>query len=1053
MTEMNEAAIPAELRNAIAVVGMAGRFPSAPTIEHFWENLCSGAELITFFSDEELVRGGVAPALLQRPDYVRAKAVLDAIDSFDAELFGISPREAALMDPQHRLFLECAWEALEDAARDPWTHPGRIGIFASAGKNTYLLFNLLAQEDWSVSDEVFQLLIGNEKDYLATRVSHLLNLTGPSMTVQTACSSSLVAVHLACQSLLMGECDVALAGGVSVDVPREAGYLYRSGGILSPDGHCRPYDLHAAGTVFGHGMGIVVLRRAEDAWRDGDHVRALIRGSAVNNDGARRVGFTAPSIEGQAAVIAEALAVAEVSPGDIGYVEGHGTATHVGDAVEIGALQRVFRAGHRGRPASVLGSMKSNAGHLGAAAGIGGFIKAVLAVQRGVIPPTLHFTEPHPLLDTAGNPFRVNRELETWEHAGAPRRAAVSSFGQGGTNAHVIVEEPPSRPERPGAGSWQVLPLSARTPGALEALRRGIDAVLDRPRFRLEDIAYSLQVGRRALPYRGAILARMTPDGLCVRGAGSPGDRQAGDEPDAGARELANRWIGGERIDWSAWSATGSASRVPLPTYPFERKRYWIEPVAPHRLATVAPEPVAHESIEAAVAHVFQSVLGLEHVGVHDDFFALGGHSLLEPEIRSRLAALGYPLSQGVLWEHPTAGGLAELIRHPGRGDRDREAVILGALSLDDEIHNRGVRIEQESPPGNVLLTGVTGLLGAHLLCRLLETTEATIHCLLRADSVESAVERIRRTLATYALDGEQFANRIVAIPADLSRHRLGLAPSVFDRLADAVDVIYHAGANVNFVQPYSVLKTTNVNGVHEVLRLTARSRVKPLHYVSSVAVFESDSFASIDHVLEDEDIGRSAGFHNGYDLSKLAAERLVTIARGRGLSVSLYRLSNIAGHSRTGIILPQHIFACLVKGCVQLQAAPGEDDVVNVLPVDTAAAALVDLSLKPESLGMNFHVVNPVQTRIRALIEWLRERGFRIDAVPYEEWRQRLHAAPLDNAFKPFLGLLDQGRLFTNRSYDAANVRRFSVELDHTAIDELLLDRYLDYWKRTGFL
>jgi thioester reductase-like protein len=968
------------------------------------------------------------------------------------------------MDPQHRLFLECAWEALENAGREPWTHPGRIGIFGSAGKNTYLLFNLLAQQDWAGSDEVFQLLIGNEKDYLTTRVSHQLNLTGPSVTVQSACSSSLVAVHLACQSLLLGECDVALAGGVSVDVPREAGYVHHPGGILSPDGHCRPYDVRGEGTVFGHGLGIVVLRRVTDALADGDSVRAILRGSAVNNDGARRVGFTAPGIEGQAAVIAEALAMAELSPEAIGYVEGHGTATHVGDAVEIGALQRAFGVRNGDRRPCILGSLKSNAGHMGVAAGIGSLIKAVLAVETGVIPPTLHFTEPHPLLDVARSPFSVNRELQEWNDAGSPRRAGVSSFGQGGTNAHVIVEQPPAVPPRQGTGAWQVLPISARTPDALKALRLSIEAELDRSRYRAEDIAFTLQVGRRPLEYRDAILARTPPDGLSVRWQPDR-DPTTGDVPGSDVRQVAAAWTSGAIVEWTSgamvdWKRpSGPVFRVPLPTYPFERHRHWIDPVAPQTPAaapgpppTANRQPPTEDSIEAVIARVFADVLGLPHVGIHDDFFALGGHSLLEPGIRRRLETVGHPVPQGVLWEHPTASALAGFAReHHTKGDH--EAAVIAGLRLDEEIRNPGPPIEWHPPAHDVLLTGVTGLLGAHLLQELLQTTTATIHCLLRADSVEQALERIRRTLATYALDTGELSRRIVAIPADLRRHHAGLTAADFDRLADGVDLIYHAAASVNFVQPYSVLKTTNVDGVQEVLRLAARSRVKPLHYVSSVAVFESDSCASMDRVGEDEDLDRSSGFHNGYDMSKWAAERLVALARDRNLPVSVYRFSNLAGHRRTGIILPQHIFACLVKGCIQLQSAPSEDDVVNILPVDLAARSLVELSLTPAAAGMNFHVVNPVQTRIRMLVEWLRARGFRIDTVPYHDWRQRLHAAPLDNAFKPFVGLLDQGRLFTNRSYDATNVRRFSTSLEHAAVDEALLDRYLDYWKRTGYL
>lgn len=1018
------------MTNAIAVIGMSGRFPSAPSIERLWEQLCNGVELTTFFDADVLAKAGVPRSVLERSDYVRAKPVLDDIEGFDAELFRISPREAALTDPQHRLFLECAWEALEDAGHDPWSHPGRIGIFASAGKNTYLLFHLLSQQDWTMSDEVFQLLIGNEKDYLTTRVSHQLNLTGPSMSVQTACSSSLVAVHLACQSLLLGECDIALAGGVSVDVPREAGYVYRPGGILSPDGRCRSFDAAGAGTLFGHGLGIVVLRRASDALADGDSIRALVRGSAVNNDGANRAGFTAPSIEGQASVIAEALAVAEIAPDAIGFVEGHGTATHVGDAVEIEALRRVFR--DRQSPV-ILGALKSNAGHMNAAAGIGSFIKAVLAVERGVIPPTLHFTTPHPLLQQHANVLTVNRERMTW-NSNAPRLAGVSSFGQGGTNAHVIVEQPPAVPPRETDGAWHLLPLSARTPAALASLRERIERAVHGSRLRAEDVAYTLQVGRRPLATRGALFMRgtvITEDATYV---------------DEELRNIAAKWIGGATIDWPR----GTASRISLPTYPFEHKRHWIDASPQSVPERVTQESKPADSVEETIARVFGELLGIDVIGSDDDFFLLGGHSLLEPGLRSRLDALGFDVSQGVLWENPTPAALARHIRSNARSRADDEAAAIAELRLDDAIRAGGPASSDEN---EILLTGVTGLLGAHLLAELLQRTNARVHCLLRAESPEHALARIRETLRTYALPEGDLDSRVVAVPADLARPRLGLSELAFDRLAQTIDRIYHAGASVNFVQPYRALKPTNVDGVHEMLRFASQARVKPLHYVSSIAVFESDSFADATFVREDQDIASSSGFHNGYDISKWAAERLVLMARERGLPVSVYRLSNITGHSETGIVLPQHIFACLIKGCVQLECAPGEDDVVNLVPVDHAATAIVALSRAHEAAGMNFHVVNPEQTRVQTLVDWLRRRGFRLDTIPYDDWRQRLRAAPLDNSFKPFLGLIEQGRLFTNRLYDTSNARRFTASLDRARIDERLLDRYLDYWKRTSYL
>ena len=428
----------------IAIIGAAGRFPGAPDVETFWANLADGREGITAASDDELLAAGVSPAQLREPSYVRAKGVLADADLFDAGFFGYSPREAELLDPQHRVFLECAWEALEAAGCDPQQTSGRIGLFAGASLNSYLLFNIMASQQAVDSAGPYQTLIASDKDFLATRVSYKLDLRGPSMTVQTACSTSLTAVHLACQSLLSGECDIALAGGVSVSVPLKGGYLYEPGGILSPDGHCRAFDADAAGTVAGNGAGIVVLRRLAEAREDGDTVAAVIRGTAVNNDGSLKAGYTAPSVDGQAEVIAEALAVADVDPATIGYVETHGTGTPLGDPIEIAALTRAFREHTDKTGFCAIGSVKSNVGHLDAAAGVTALIKATLALQHEAIPPTLNYEKPNPDLALDTSPFFVNTELRPWPREQAPRRAGVSSFGIGGTNVHVVLEEAPA---------------------------------------------------------------------------------------------------------------------------------------------------------------------------------------------------------------------------------------------------------------------------------------------------------------------------------------------------------------------------------------------------------------------------------------------------------------------------------------------------------------------------------------------------------------------------------------------------------------------------------
>ncbi|MER6071756.1 amino acid adenylation domain-containing protein [Streptomyces sp. NPDC001817] len=491
---------------AVAVVGMALRVPGARTPDAFWRNLRDGVDSITTFTDEELLAAG-ATREMAHPDHRPALGVLDDMEYFDARFFGFSPREAQMLDPQARVFLECAWEALEHAGRPSDVTGAVTGVYAGVGDNAYLRHNLLAHEGLVERIGAFQTFIGNDKDFVPTRVSYKLNLHGPSVSVQTGCSTSLVAVHTACQALIGGECDVALAGGATV-LPHRHGYRYEEGGVLSADGRCRAFDAGASGTVPGSGAGVVVLKRLADALADGDVIHAVIRGSAINNDGARKVGFTAPSVEGQADVITEALEVAEVDPATVSYVEAHGTGTRLGDPIEVAALKNAFHgtgAAHR----CALGSVKTNIGHLDTAAGVVGLIKTVLALKARELPPSLHYTEPNPQLGLDEGPFYVNATLTPWQ--GEVLRAGVSSFGIGGTNAHVVLEEAPQPPAaEPGRGR-HVLPLSAATPTALDAAAAELAAhLLANPHERLGDVAYTLQRGRWTLPYRRFVVADST---------------------------------------------------------------------------------------------------------------------------------------------------------------------------------------------------------------------------------------------------------------------------------------------------------------------------------------------------------------------------------------------------------------------------------------------------------------------------------------------------------------------------------------------------------------
>jgi phthiocerol/phenolphthiocerol synthesis type-I polyketide synthase E len=524
-----------EALDQIAVIGMAGRFPGARDVAQFWDNLTHGREGIVRLSMDELVSSGVDPALAGRDEYVPAKGVLDGADTFDAGFFGYSPREAEILDPQHRVFLECAWEAIEDAGCVPTEFEGRIGVFAGAALNTYLLFNVMANRRVSESVGPYQTLLASDKDFLATRAAYKLGLRGPAITVQTACSTSLTAVHLACQSLLNGECDIALAGGVTVSSPLKQGYAYEPGGIASPDGHCRPFDAQAAGTVAGNGVGIVVLRRLSDARDSGDAVAAVILGTAVNNDGSLKAGYTAPSVDGQAAVISEALAVAGVGAESIGYVETHGTATALGDPIEIAALTRAFREYTDEIGCCAIGSVKSNVGHLDAASGVTGLIKTVLMLQHGAIPPSLHFTEANPELKLETSPFQVAGELRPWPRGDTPRRAGVSSFGIGGTNVHVVLQEAPGEPARPDRGDATdrpvLLPLSAKSPDALaDSARRLADHLDAYPEADLAAVAHTLAARRRAFEFRRAVVCRGREEAVSALRRVRPADAVAAAE-------------------------------------------------------------------------------------------------------------------------------------------------------------------------------------------------------------------------------------------------------------------------------------------------------------------------------------------------------------------------------------------------------------------------------------------------------------------------------------------------------------------------------------------
>ncbi|HEX3529709.1 MAG TPA: thioester reductase domain-containing protein [Thermoanaerobaculia bacterium] len=1371
----------------VAVLGMAGRFPGAEDLDRLWDNLRRGVETVSFFTAAELATSGVDPALSSHPSYVPARGVVRDADLFDAAFFGFSPREARVLDPQQRLFLECAWEALENAACDPARAASAVGVYAGITQSTYLFRNLFANPEVMRTVSGLEIKLGNDKDFLATMVSYRLNLHGPSVNVSTACSTSLVAVHLACQGLLNRECDVALAGGVTVSFPQKVGHTYQPGGIYSADGHCRSFDAGATGSVGGDGAGVVVLKRLEDALRDGDPVRAVIKASAINNDGSRKIGFTAPSIEGQAAVISEAYGLAGIAPDTITYVEAHGSGTPLGDPVEIRALTRAFRAGTDRAGFCAVGSIKSSIGHVDAAAGVAGLIKTVLSLENRLIPPTLHSEKPNPEIPFAETPFYVASRLADWKTPeGAPRRAGVSAFGIGGTNAHVIVEEAPERePSGPGK-PWQLLVLSAAAPAALdEATDRLAAHLKSHPDEELADVAFTCQVGRRALRHRRAVVCRDRRDALTAlverdprrlltaddsadgrpvaflfpgvgdhypgmgrglyaaepvfrrtidhcaevlaplgidlhqalfseedrevvtagpdlrrmldpnfplsRAVGGGWERGSGGEgangsltdtailqpavfaiemalvalwrswgvvprallgyslgeyaaactagvfsledglriiaerarriaalpaggmlavslsqrelagllgagidlaavngpevcvvagPVAAIEALAGRlaqrgvtarrlptahafhsammdpvmedfgrflagiplrppeipyvtnvtggwvtaeqatdpahwarhlrasvlfaaglatlreepalallevgpgqglstlalqqgdgeriavpslrpawdgqddsafllgstgrlWLSGVEIDWSGMQGEVRRRKLALPTYPFQRQRYWVEPqkvvtnaAVPMAESAPAPQPsitysrpglrtayvAPRDAVEEAVAAIWRDLLALEQVGIHDSFFELGGSSLLAPRLLLRVAdELGAEVPLPDLLAGPTVAQLAAAVTLRRRGGGEAPPVpntapvldLRAEVALDPAIRSAGDSLQNLADPRAVLLTGATGFLGAFLLRDLLAHTGAAVHCLVRADNTADARQRIERNLEAHGIAPGAAAERIVPVAGDLLAPLLGLPADAFAALAASVEAVYHAGARVNFTYPYSELRAANVGGTVELLRLAALGGGRPLHFVSSLAVFAAGSFTP-EHVgLEDSDLPATNGLFSGYPQTKWVAEKILGLARERGLRSAVFRPGVIGGDSRTGIGNPRDLIWAFVKACLQLGVAPEMEGRFDPVPVDFVSRAIVELSLRGESLDRAFHFVNPRPVSWRELFAFAATLGYPLRTVAPEAWNRALEDAVRtdeNNALVSFWPLLGRG-------------------------------------------
>ncbi|MDQ1351190.1 MAG: hypothetical protein QG657_1492 [Acidobacteriota bacterium] len=709
----------------IAVTGMAGRFPGANNIHEFWNNVKDGKESISFFTDEELLADGLDPALLEQPHYVKASGIMAGIGYFDAPFFGYISKEAEIMDPQIRIFHECVWTALEDAAYIPESYDGLIGLFAGATPNSnWQARVVLSGKGNEIGD--FAAIQLSQKDYLTLRISYKLDLKGPSFIIYTACSTSLVAIHLGCQSILNGECDTALAGGITAIRFHKRGYIYQEGMIGSPDGHCRAFDAGSKGFAAGDGVGVVVLKRLQDAIADKDHIYAVVKGSAINNDGIRKAGFTAPSVEGQAEVIKMALQMAEVEPESIGYVETHGTATPLGDPVEIEGLKIAFNTSKKGFCA--IGSLKTNIGHLDCASGVAGFIKTVLILKYSWIPPSLYFEIPNPGIDFINSPFYINTKTTAWTNEHYPLRAGVSSFGQGGTNAHIILEKWPETLSSNTGTYYYLIIFSAKTAVALEQMTKNLILYLKSNHgVNIADVAYTLLVGRSNFKYRKMFVCTGIDDAISILSGVVPGKIHSSIVEEGSAPEclpespghlfsliqelqtsqdiqvnypqlfdlwekIGHLWLKGITINWQHFYTEKDRNRISLPSYPFEKHYYWIEAdssrivmaqdinnpgTAQPQLGTKpkkekkyqrpelsTPFVVPANKIEITLAGIWQNFFGFDPIGINDNFFELGGDSLKIIMLVSMIQeSLNTRIPIPVFFDRPTIKELSEYIQ------------------------------------------------------------------------------------------------------------------------------------------------------------------------------------------------------------------------------------------------------------------------------------------------------------------------------------------------------------------------------------------------------
>ncbi|MFF5175190.1 thioester reductase domain-containing protein [Micromonospora sp. NPDC000089] len=1052
----------------IAVVGVACRFPDAWNPEQYWRNIDTGVVSIRELTDEQLRAAGHTEQETRQPGFVRVGATLPGVADFAADFFGYTPREVDAIDPQQRIFLESCWEALESAGLAPGADRLVTGVFASSAAGNYSAAVFAAKvRDHGLAAAVgdLDLTVGGQADFMTSRTAYKLGLRGPSVSVQTGCSSSLYAVHYGMLSLLSGECDVVLAGGATVVEPL-LGYQPIPGAWVSEDGYVRSFDASSSGTTYSSGVGVVALRRLADALADGNPVLAVLRGSAVGNDGGARLGYAAPNLDGVADVISAALSVAGVSADQVRYVEAHGTGTPLGDHIELLALTEAFRRSTDEVGYCGLGSVMSNVGHLGPAAGIAGLIKAVHVARTGTLPPHPTFEQARDPDELEKSPFRVGTARR--ECPEPDRLVLVNSMGVGGTNATMVLAAPPA-PSRPAAPAAPVvrLTVSARNRVELDHLCRALADRLDADPGQASDVAYTLRVGRAdfeerrvvtapadrlaaalRLPrppavrtvraaHRTAVLVaggQVAPGRLEAARAALPGaavvdrldlagDRYAvvlegtgGDVSPADSRgvlvragedgwdeALSTAWLHGVQVDWES-VAGDRGRRLRLPTYPFQRKRYWPldhldvfrRQPAPVAVATATATATAGDSIEESVAGIWRELFDRGDVRPDDEFGVLGGTSLLSVQMALRIQQ-----QYGVLINLHRAGGsratvrrLAEIVRAGVSTDREAAADRDGALIDADLALPIGPMAERRAPGRDVLLTGAAGYLGAFLLHELQRAGRSRVHCVVRAPDAQAGMRRLREAAARLALPAPD-PDLVRVVPADLRDFAGAGAVELGGELAEQVGHVLHCAARVVFTEPYRTLREDNVLPMTDLLNWMCRHGIRDFSYVSTLAATGAGS-GTAGTRLETRKQPLHADL-GGYGVSKWVGERLLEKAEEVGVRGRVFRPGLIMAARDTGACNHKDLVWRMLASGLAVGAHPTDERAEPVSPVDVVARAIVSLALSPSSAGRVYHLADERSVSTRELFDMLGRAGLPTEPMPLPQWQRRVAERALD--------------------------------------------------------